>query len=154
MRSFQSVALSCFAAVLVGFLCTIGVGCAYLESPAAQPLDAIAVAVAVDTVVGTNSVTQAARAHAVKDIAQQVLAFDGGVMSDLASLNATVSAKVAALKLPPGDQAAAQLFLAVVNVTIQQYITAHGGDANVKNVQIAVSTVAAWVIQEATRLGG
>lgn len=129
-------------------------GCAYLESPAAQPLDSIAVAVAVDAVVGTNTVTQAARAHAVKDIATQVLAYDTGVVATLAELQTVVAAKIAALHLPPGDQAAAQLFLAVINAAINQYISAHTDGVTLSTAQVAISTVAGWVIQEATRLGG
>lgn len=134
-------------------LCIVS-ACAYLESPAAQPFDAIAVAVAVDSVVGTNTVTQAARASAVKRIAQEVLAADTGVTATLDNLEGIATAKVAALKLPPGDQAAAQLFLAVLDTAINQYASKVTGGSNVASTQAAIATVCNWVIAEATRLGG
>lgn len=132
---------------------TLG-GCAYLESPAAQPFDAIAVAVAVDTVVGTNTATQAVRAAAVKRIAQEVLAADTGAVATVASLEALAGAKIALLKLPPGDAAAVNLMLAVLDTAVNTYIAKVSGGATAANAQVAVATVCTWVIAEATRLGG
>lgn len=139
---------------LIGVIAAVLCACAYLESPAAQPLDAIAVAVAVDTVVGTNTVTQAARASAVKAIAAQVLAADTGTAATVDSLEAVAASKVAALKLPPGDQAAAQLFLAVIDTAANTYLAKLTGGATVANTQAAIAVVCNWVIAEATRLGG
>lgn len=137
-------------------LVTIGAlaGCQYLQSPAAQPFDAIAVSVAVDTVVGTNSVTQAARASAVKDIASKVLAADTGAVATVAELEALAGSKIALLKLPPGDAAAVNLMLAVLDTAVNTYIASLTGGATAQNAQVAVATVCNWVIAEATRLGG
>lgn len=129
-------------------------GCAVLESPAAQPFDAIAVSVGVDTVVGTNPVTQAARAASVKRIALLVLAADTGVTATVASLEAIAAAEVAKLHLPPGDQAAAQLLLAVLDTAVNQYVAVKTGGATIQNTQVAIATVCGWVTAEATRLGG
>jgi hypothetical protein len=131
--------------------------CSTLESPAAQPFDAVAVAVAVDTVVGTNASTAVARASAIKSIAQQVLAADTGATATIASLEAVASAKIVALKLPPGDAAAAALLLTVVDTAVTSYVasktTGTTADANVQAAQVAIATVSNWVIAEATRLG-
>lgn len=142
----------------IAFLTAVAVvslsACAYLESPAAQPLDAVAVAVAVDTVVGTNTVTQAARASAVKKIAADVLAADTGAAATVDSLEAVAAAKVAALQLPPGDAAAAQLFLAIIDTAANTYLAKLTGGATVANTQAAIAVVCNWIIAEATRLGG
>lgn len=139
---------------LLSIVAVMVCACAYLESPAAQPLDAIAVAVAVDTVVGTNTVTQASRASAVKRIAQEVLAADTGVTATVDSLESVAAAKVAALKLPPGDQAATQLFLAILDTAANTYVSKLTGGATAANTQAAIGVVCNWVIAEATRLGG
>lgn len=145
----KSFAVACIVA------CAVALGaCAYLESPAAQPFDQIAVAVAVDTVVGTNPVTSAARAAAVKSVAQKVLAADTGVVTTLDSLQAVALAKVTALGLPPGDAAAAAILLAVFNSAVDHYVSTATAGTSAGNVQVAVSTVCNWVIAEATRLGG
>lgn len=128
-------------------------GCKYLESPAAQPFDAVAVAVAVDSVVGTNPITQAARATQVKTIAAAVLAADTGTVATVDALLAVATAKVTALQLPPGDQAAVSLFLAVVETGVNTYIASLQGGASVQNTQTAIATVCNWVIAEAARLG-
>lgn len=146
MRSLKYATLAC-AMIMLG-------ACAYFESPAAQPFDAIAVAVAVDTVVGTNTVTQAARAGAVKRIAQEVLAADTGTVATVASLEALAGSKIALLKLPPGDETAVNLLLAVLDTAANTYLAKLSGGATAANTQVAVATVCNWVISEASRLGG
>lgn len=129
-------------------------GCQYLTSPAAQPFDAVAVAVAVDAVVGTDTLTQAAKAAAVKKIASEVLAADTGAVTTVASLEALAGTKIALLKLPPGEEAAVNLVLAVLDTAVNQYLAKLGGSSNAANAQVAVAAVCKWVIAEATRLGG
>lgn len=145
----RNFAVACIAACAV-----LLSGCATLQSPAAQPFDQIGVAVAVDLVVGTNPVTQASRAHAVKDIAQKVLAADTGVVTTVAELQAVALAKVQALGLPPGDAAAAAILLTVVNRAVDHYVASVASGASLGNAQVAISTVCGWVIDESTRLGG
>lgn len=152
-RSIRNFVGFAVGLIIVAFFAVSMQGCKYLESPAAQPFDAIAVAVAVDTVAGTNTVTVAARASAIKAIAQDVLAADTGTVVTIDGLLALATGKVAALKLPPGDAAAAQLFLAVIESAINQYVTTLQGGQSVSNVQTSVATVAGWVIAECTRLG-
>lgn len=124
-----------------------------LESPAAQPFDTVAIAVGVDAIVGTNPLVEVARASAIKQIAVQVLAADTGTLATVDALLVVVNAKVAALNLAPGDQAAAALFLAVVESAINQYTAKLTSTATASNVQAAVSFVAQAVIAECTRLG-
>lgn len=145
----KSYAVACIAAIAV-----LLSGCAYLQSPAAQPFDQIAVAVAVDAVVGVNPVTQASRAHAVKDIAEKVLAADTGVVTTVAELQAVALAKVQALGLPPGDAAAALILLTVLNSAADHYVASVASGASLGNAQVAVAAVCKWVIDESTRLGG
>lgn len=140
------LALACLIATVVG--------CATLMSPQAAPFEQLGIAVAVDTVVGVNPVTQAARAHAVLDVAQKVLAADTGAVTTVDSLKAVAAARVTELGLPPGDAAAAQILLAVVNSAVDQYVASLTGGASAGNAQVAVATVCKWVIAEATRLGG
>ena len=129
--------------------------CATLASPAAQPFDQIAFAIAVDTVVGAGvPAVQAPRAAAIVKIAQEVLAADTGVVTTVDSIEAVASAKVAALGLPPGDQAAAALFLAVLDSAVNTYVAKISGGATAANTAAAIATVCNWVIAEGTRLGG
>lgn len=149
-RSNLIIAFCASMAFLVG-------GCSILtklESPAAQPFDAIAIAVAVDAVVGTNPVVSAPRASAVKTIAQEVLAADTGTLVTVDALFAVAQSKVAALNLAPGDQAAAALFLAVIKGAADQYTLKATSTANAANAQAAIAFVCNAVIAEATRLGG
>lgn len=151
--TFSMFAIMATAIIVATFMSMPG--CKVLQSPAMQPFDAIAVSVAVDTVVGTNPITKASRAAAVKRIATQVLAADTGVMATVDSLAALAGAEVAKLNLPPGDQAAAQLLLAVLDSAANQYIgSLTGGNLDVKNTQVAIGVVCNWVIAEASRLGG
>lgn len=146
----KSLALAALAAVA---LC----GCSLytkLSSPAAQPFDAIAIAVAVDAVVGTNPVVSAPRAAAVQKIAQEVLAADTGTAVTVDALFAVAQAKVSALNLAPGDGAAAQLFLAVVKGAADQYVAQATSNTNVTQAQAAIAFVCNAVILETTRLGG
>lgn len=130
-------------------------GCAVLESPAAQPFDQVAVTVAVDTVVGAGiPAVQAPRAAAIVKIAQEVLAADTGVVTTVDSIEAVAASKVAALGLPPGDQAAAALFLAVLDSAVNTYVAKLSGGATAANTAAAIATVCNWVIAEGTRLGG
>jgi len=153
-RSIRNFVGFSFGLIAVAALAVSMQGCKVLESPAAQPFDAIAVGVAVDTVVGTNAATQAARASAVKAIAQKVLAADTGVTATVGNLQALAMAQIAKLNLPPGDAAAADLLVAVLNTAATQYIsTLTAGNANVANTEVAVAQVCNWVIAEATRLG-
>lgn len=125
---------------------------AKLESPAAQPFDAAAVAVGVDAIVAQGTpAAQAARAASIKLIATEVLAADVGTTATLATLESVAAAKVATLKLPPGDQAAASLFLAVVSSAVSQYATKAQSNATVTQVQAAVATVLGWVIAECNK---
>jgi hypothetical protein len=119
-----------------------------LESPAAQPFDAIAVAVGVDTLVGTNPSVQAARAASIKAIAQEVLAVDTGTQATLTTLESVAAAKVQALKLPPGDAAASQLLIAALSATVNTYVGKLGSNAKANEVQVDVAAVLGWVIAE------
>lgn len=150
MRKVKILILAATAALALSALS----GCKYLESPAAQPFDAVAVAVAVDAIVGTNTLTQAARAAAVKKIAAEVLAADTGAIATVASLEALAGSKIALLKLPPGDEAAVNLMLAVLDTAVNTYVSKLTGGGSAANAQVAVATVCTWVIAEATRLGG
>ncbi len=122
-----------------------------LESPAAQPFDAIAVAVGVDTLVGTNLATQAARASSIRAIAVEILAVDQGTQATLATLESVAAAKVQALQLPPGDAAASQLLIAALSATINTYVGKLGTNAKVNEVQVDVAAVLGWVIAECNR---
>lgn len=124
---------------------------AKLESPAAQPFDAIAVAVGVDTLVGTNLSTQAARAASIKAIAAEVLAVDQGTQATLATLESVAAAKVQALNLPPGDAAASQLLIAALSATINTYVGKLGANAKANEVQVDVAAVLGWVIAECNK---
>lgn len=144
-----SLGLIIVAAVAVG----MG-GCSLvskLESPAAQPFDAIAVAVGVDALVGVNLSTQAARAASIKAIAQEVLAVDQGTIATLATLESVAAAKVTALQLPPGDAAAANLLVAVLSSTVNSYVGKLEANAKVNEIQVDVATVLGWVIAECNK---
>jgi hypothetical protein len=128
--------------------------CATLESPGAAPFEQVAVNVGVDTLVGTNVITKAARAAAIYKIASEILAADTGTVTTVDQLLGVVNAKVAALGLPPGDQQAALLFTGVVEAAVNQYLSQQIGGATGAQVQVAISTVAKWVIAEAAADGG
>lgn len=144
--------LVCVASIAVAMLALSG--CKVLESPAAQPFDQAAVAVGVDTIVGVNSITKAARAAAIYKIAAEVLAADTGTVATLDQILSVVSAKITVLNLPPGDQAAANLLLAVLEAAINTYVGNLTGGATVQNIQASVAVVCKWVMAEAARDGG
>lgn len=128
--------------------------CATLESPGAAPFEKVAVDVGVDSLVGVNPITKAARAAAIYKIASEVLAADTGVVTTVDQLLSTINAKVAALGLPPGDQQAALLFTGVVEAAVNQYLSQQIGGATGAQVQVAVATVANWVMAESALDGG
>jgi hypothetical protein len=151
-KGFIDMRLSIYlgAAVLVAMLgaCSL---IQKLESPAAQPFDAIAVAVGVDTLVGVNPATQAARAASIKAIALEVQAVNVGTVATLATLESVAAAKVQALQLPPGDAAASQLLIAALSATVNSYVGKLGANAKANEVQVDVGAVLAWVIAECDR---
>lgn len=131
-------------------------GCALvtkLESPAAQPFDQVAVAAGVDAIVmqAAGTASQAARASSIKTVATQILAADTGTTADLSSLEQIAQAKITALALPPGDQAAAALLLATLDAAINAYSSKLATNATVANAKTAVATVLGWVITECNK---
>lgn len=120
----------------------------FLESPAAQPFDQVAVAVGVDALVGVNPALKAPRAAAIKQIALEVQAANTGAVATLATLESVAAAKIQALQLPPGDNAAAQLLVATLSASINAYVTRLGTNAKVGEVQADVGQVLTWVIAE------
>lgn len=140
--------------VLAAMVLTVLSGCgivSFLEKPAAQPFDAIGVAVGVDALVGVNPLTQAARAQAIKGIAQEVLAVDQGTVATLATLETVAAAKVQALGLPPGDAAASQLLIATLSAAVNAYAGNLGTNAKVNEIQVDIATVLNWVIAECNK---
>jgi hypothetical protein len=153
-RSIRNT-LGFMAGLIVVSLIAVGMGgCslfAKLESPAAQPFDALAVAVGVDALVGTNTATQAARAASIKAIASEILAVDQGTQASLSTLESVAAAKVQARNLPPGDAAAAQLLIASLSAAVNTYVGKLGSNAKVNEVQVDVAAVLGWVIAECNK---
>lgn len=154
MRSIRNFIGFAAGLIIVATVAACMNGCSLvskLESPAAQPFDAIAVAVGVDALVGVNLPTQAARATSIKMIAQEVLAADQGTQATLATLESVAAAKVTALQLPPGDAAAANLLIAVLSATVNNYVAKLGTTAIANEVQVDVAKVLGWVIAECNK---
>lgn len=154
MRSIRNFTGFAIGLIAVASLAVLMGGCSLvskLESPAAQPFDAIAVAVGVDALVGGNTATQAARAASIKAIAQEVLAVDQGTQATLTTLESVAAAKIQALNLPPGDAAASQLLVAALSATVNAYIGKLGTSAAANEVQVDVAAVLGWVIAECNK---
>lgn len=154
MRTLRNVTSFAAGVLIACFIAACMNGCSLihkLESPVAQPFDAIAVAVGVDALIGTNPVTQAARAASIKAIASEILAVDQGTLATLATLESVAAAKVQARNLPPGDAAAAQLLIAGLSAAVNTYVGKLGSNARVNEIQVDVAAVLGWVIAECNR---
>lgn len=114
-----------------------------LTTPAANPLVQVAVDVAVAQVVGTGA---AAHAKAVKisSIASQALALDTGSSVAITAIEASVTAQIAKLNLPPADALAANVLVQTVEALITQKLssgsttTSAGTVTSTTNVAIAL----------------
>jgi hypothetical protein len=127
-------------------------GCSFLGNlvtPTVVPWLQIAVDVAVAQVVQNNK----AKAIQVKAIAQQVLAADSGTNVALAEIETLVNAKIAALKLPPADLAAAQLLAATLEAVVQAKLTSATGAGVTAATQVAVATLCNDVILATSAYG-
>lgn len=125
-----------------------------ITTPAAQPYIQAAVDVAVATFIGTNPPEQKPRAIQIKAIAQEVLALDEGSVLPITQIEGFVNSKIAALRLPPADVAAAQLLMAAITTTVQveiQNLSTHGNVTN--NTQAAVAQILTDVITATAAYG-
>jgi hypothetical protein len=112
-------------------------GCTALQkltTPAAQPFIQAAVDVAVAT-----AVAKGVPAAQIKSIAQAVLAADTGTAVALSSIQSIVSAKIATLKLPPADAAAASLLIATLDGIVQVQLSSPSATKITAATQVAVS---------------
>jgi hypothetical protein len=153
-RIFRNTLGFAVGLIAVSILAVSMGGCslfAKLESPAALPFDAIAVAVGVDALVGVNLPTQAARAASIKAIAAEILAVDQGTQATVTTLESVAAAKVQALGLPPGDAAASQLLIAGLSAAVNSYVGKLGTSAKANEIQVDVATVLGWVIAECNK---
>lgn len=117
----------------------------FTQAPANIPVERIAVAAAVATVVGAD---QAKAAHVIS-IAKAVLAADTGAAVALSDVELLVNARVAALGLPPVDAALAAVLMAAVSQAIQNQINISTQGVVSPQTQLAIATVCKWVIADA-----
>ena len=79
----------------------------------------------------------------INAIAHQALVADSGASATLAAVAGVVNSELAALKLPAGDLAAAQILEAALSVAIAEQI---GSNATLANAQAATADVINAVI--------
>jgi hypothetical protein len=99
--------------VVIGVLALAQFGCALFTPSGAPFLQA-----SVDAAVAA-AVQKGVPAAKIKSIAQQVLAADTGTQVALGAIETLVNAKIAALNLPPADQAAALILTSTLEGFVQ-----------------------------------
>lgn len=144
MRSLKILAVT--AALVMLTACA---GLSSFLSPAAQPLEQAAVGAAVFAAVSADKATpavQAQRAATINKIAKEVLSLDTGTSMALTDVEIIVNAKVAALNLPAAEQLLASLLTAALGQAIQAQLAVTTKGAISPTTQIAIATVAGWII--------
>lgn len=117
-------------------------GCATVSSWFSSPNSAAYISTAVDIAVATAE-AKGIPAAQINAIAKQALAADSGVGSSLAAVGALVDAQIAKLKLPPADQAAANILVAALEAAITTKIN---GSTSAASAQAAAADVLNAVI--------
>jgi len=149
----MKVVITALASLLL-FGCS---GCSFiskLATPGAQPYVQAAVDIAVAQAVGTDPTVWKEKAGQIKTIATEVLAVDQGSVVPLTQLEAFVNTKIQALKLPPGDVAAAQVLMAALSTAVQLEIQNLNTKGNVTDqTQAAVAQILNDVITATAAYG-
>ena len=117
-------------------------GCASVPAALSTPVGQATLAAAADVAVATAE-QKGITAAQINAIAHQALVADSGASATLAAVAGVVNSELAALKLPAGDLAAAQILEAALSVAIAEQI---GSNATLANAQAAAADVINAVI--------
>jgi hypothetical protein len=128
-----SLLLASAAVMILG----LASACSTIEGLISSPTGATVVTAAADVAVATAE-SKGISAAQINAIAKTVLAADSGSSATLAALSALVTTQIAAAKLPPGDQAAADILVAALSASIQTKIA---GNTSLAAAQAAVAEV-------------
>ena len=119
-------------------------GCAVwpkLASPSAAPFIQAGIDVAV-----TTAEQKGITAAQINKVAKTALAADSGTTATVTAIEGVVNAQLVALKLPPGDLAAAQLLMATLGSIITAELQKGSAAAITAQTQVAVATILKDVI--------
>lgn len=147
LTSISQAAAAAKPAVLGLLLCLFTLpfmtGCAqflaFEQSPTGEAVLKASVLVAVGT-----AESKGVSAVQINAIAHRALDADSNVSASLAAVAAVVEVEVAALKLPPQDQAAADILLAALSAAVQAKV---GTNASLAQAQTAAAVVINDVIE-------
>jgi len=117
-------------------------GCATLSAIFTNPSSAPYITAAVDIAVATAE-AKGVNATDINRIAKAALAADTGVTGTLSAISGLINGAIAKLKLPAGDQAAADILEIALSAAIQAKI---GTNSTVAQAQAAISDVLNAVI--------
>lgn len=111
--------------------------CSTITSTLSKPSSAPYILAAVDVAVATAE-SKGITAAQINSIARQAYVADQNAGASLAAISAVVTAQVAKLNLPAGDQAAIDIVLAALSASIQTQLQAN---PTVAQVQVAAAVV-------------
>lgn len=117
-------------------------GCAQVTAFEQSPTGAAVIQASVDVAVATAE-TKGISAAQINSIARQALAADQSGAATLATVSALVDKEIADLKLPPADQAAADILLAALSAAVQAKV---GSNASLAQAQASAAFVINYVI--------